>query len=273
VPDEERQRRLRELRQELLAYYPGSMPRSRLVLMDVDPATLHAYWSIDPDYLSGLRRRHRTPSAPLVLRLHALNGFEPERHREFELEGLTNNRYVTLWGEGRTYLGQIGLKTRRSFISVATSGAVKMPEMVPPPPPPPPAPPQVRSAPPQTAAVPAGEKDAGAVQVQPVPGAEEPVQVQQLQTEREELIRSRYQELAERAAAGGAEGLEASEPPKETPTFQRSEPALSPRFRQPAGPGGHPEAGRTPEVTGAAPTWRRLSWSSLNLTQWVRWRK
>ena len=176
--EEERRRRLRELRRELLAYYPGPMPRSRLTLMDVDPSTLHAYWSIDADYLAGLRRRHRTPAAPLVLRLYELKGqVDASRHLDFDLEGLTNNRYIHLWAEGRVYLGQVGLKTRRRFISVATSPPVRIPEIGPAPP------------------------------LSPETDPEDRARIEELEAERATLIRSRYRELAEQAAAGGPEGL------------------------------------------------------------------
>ncbi len=171
--------RLRELRQELLTYYPGPMPRSRLVLMDVDPSTLHAYWSIDPDYLSGLRRRHRVRAAPLMLRLYELNGRPGGTPlADLALEGLTNNRYVQVSGEGRTYLGQLGLKTRRRFIALTSSSPLRLPG-------PPEEPPFVP------------------VQEPPRAPAQEPVQ---LRAEMDEIIRGSYQELVRRAEGSAPRG-------------------------------------------------------------------
>lgn len=261
---EQRRERLRELRQELLAYYPGPLPRSRLVIMDVDPATLHAYWSIDPDYLAGLRRRHRTPAAPLVLRLQTLNGQDDgSRHLEYDLEGLTNNRYITLWGEGRTFVGQIGLRTKSRFISVATSAPVRLPDMGLPPPPPP----QVSAA----------AEDGQGGQGEEEPTAEEAARVHELQSEREQIIRSRYRELTERAAAGGHEGLEASEPPKEVPTFNRAESiAQSVRLQTAAAAGGPGDTG-TAAAGGLArqglAAGARSIWSSLGWAIWTKERK
>lgn len=255
--EEQRRQRLRELRQELLAYFPGPVPRSRLVLMDVDPATLHAYWSIDPDYIAGLRRRHRTPAAPLVLRLHAVNGHDPDRCLDFELEGFTNNRYVSLWGEGRTFLGQIGLRTKRRFISVATSAPVRMPEMAPPP--------QARP-------------EVAAPQPEPARLPEEVERVAQLETEREDLIRGRYRELTSRAAAGGHEGLEAS-PPVATPVFGREEapvPGSPPRGGTGAGSRRAGSPGAWPAGPAGLPDKERAvprGLSSLALAGWPGGRK
>jgi hypothetical protein len=216
---EERRRRLRELRQELLAYYPGPMPRSRLTLMDVDPSTLHAYWSIDADYLAGLRRRHRTPAAPLVLRLYELKGqVDASRHLDFDLEGLTNNRYIHLWAEGRVYLGQVGLKTRRRFISVATSPPVRIPEIGPAPP------------------------------LSPETAPEDRARIEELEAERATLIRSRYRELAEQAAAGGPEGLAEND---RTEAIRRLAAARRPEAPQESLPDSLPDA-ETPPGQAAA---------------------
>ena len=248
------------MRQELLAYYPGPLPRSRLVLMDVDPSTIHAYWSIDPDYLAGLRRRHRTPAAPLALRLHELNGHGGvRRHSDFPLEGLTNNRNFMLWAEGCTYLGQIGLKTRRRFISVATSGPLRMPQIGPPPQPPPPqAAAQAPAQPPPGVVVQATAQAAAQAQATthaPNPVAEgDKAWVGQLEAERETLIRSRYRELAERAAAGGPEGLDAA-PIEATPVPRGEGEGLAAPWRQP--PGGLAQARGARPASGkvATPVW------------------
>jgi hypothetical protein len=129
---EEWRQRLRRLRRELLTFSAEPLPRGQVALMDVDPRRLHAYWSVNPDYLSELRKGYHAPRAPLVLRIYELGGEAAAPHHfDLEVEGLTNNLYIDLWAEGRGYIGQIGLKTRRRFISIATSPPVRMPAPAP----------------------------------------------------------------------------------------------------------------------------------------------
>ncbi|MFH0809311.1 MAG: DUF4912 domain-containing protein [Pseudomonadota bacterium] len=237
--DEGRRRRLREIDQQLLAWYPGPMPRSCVVLMDVDPGTIHAYWSMDPDYLAGFRQGETdAEKTPLALRLHEMG--DEGCQADVALDGLTNNGYFNLSGAGGVYVGQLGVHLRGGFLPVALSRPVQLPPAGPAEPwpaetspasdspaasilPEGPSPadqnsPSLRqgagAAPPRDLPAPEGGPASGASFEEDIPDSEKPPS-DRLRVEQEELVRVHYRELTERAAAGGLEWLLVDESPED----------------------------------------------------------
>ena len=86
--------------------FPGRRETTELVLLDVDPHRLHAYWTIDQhslkDALNALGPAG--PQGPMILRLEEIdsNGSVCESF-DVPVHGLKNAWYIDVWRDGQAY--------------------------------------------------------------------------------------------------------------------------------------------------------------------------
>lgn len=123
---------LRAISAEVTGAFPPPQDTG-LVLLDVDPRRLHAYWTVTPAEMADARRGlcNGEERAPMVLRVHDL---ADEDAAPFDLEvlGLQSRQYVDLFKDGGSYRAELGLlNDDGSLVTVATSNRVDLPDLPP----------------------------------------------------------------------------------------------------------------------------------------------
>lgn len=106
---------LRAVASEIAASFPPPRTGTELVLLEISPHRAHAYWHIDLDDYRRAAEACGDPCPPLILRIHDITGLPPEAsqaHSSFDVQvqGLQGHWYVDLWRDGRTYIGELGLR-------------------------------------------------------------------------------------------------------------------------------------------------------------------
>lgn len=113
------------------ARFPGRTERTELVLLDVDPHRLHAYWTVDRETLkAALRALGSTgPQGPMILRFEEL-GADGGVTEAFDVpvHGLKNAWYVDIWRDGCTYRCALGMRgSDGGMVWLARSDRVAVP--------------------------------------------------------------------------------------------------------------------------------------------------
>lgn len=158
---------LRAIAQKVRGSFPRPLLRSELVLIDVDPQQLHAFWNLPVAALEQSRKAlpDSEADAPLVLRVSGADGLESF---DIEVQGLQNQAYVDVWAEQRCYRGVLGLRRRDgSIVPLLTSEPVTLPNIMRS------AEPDEPTAPPERVAT-AADAPADAVPVHTAPASEQP---------------------------------------------------------------------------------------------------
>jgi len=120
---------LREQESEKL---PNSYGSTRLVMLAVDPYTVHAYWEVAIEKLAEARTRirDRKKTAQPVLRFYVFGqGASPDAGRfDVNIDLRSRNWYVPLWSAGKSYNVELGLKAQKGeYVLLARSNAVHTP--------------------------------------------------------------------------------------------------------------------------------------------------
>jgi hypothetical protein len=126
---------LRAISDEIAHTFPMPIEETELVLMEVDPHRVHAYWNVDGVDLAAARDRLGAvgPPAPLVLRFYdvtpsSARDVDPEGPFDVEVQGLQSHTYVDLWRDGRAYEAELGLRTAEGGLErLAGSNTVQTP--------------------------------------------------------------------------------------------------------------------------------------------------
>lgn len=126
---------LREVAEQVRGAFPRPSDACELVLIDVDPRHVHAFWNIPPATLSGVRAALDLPedTLALVLRLTELTP-RGSLGDSFDIEvlGLQGQFYLDIWGEARRYQGSIGLRRRDGGLApLAQSNILDLPPLGP----------------------------------------------------------------------------------------------------------------------------------------------
>lgn len=117
---------LRELEKVLERQFPRPLEASELVLMDVSPHRLHAYWEITPPDLAATGIAPE--EAQFLLRFHDLSDDNLSRSFDIEISGPSGSRYVELWEDARRYQAELGvLGENGTLIDLARSNLVELP--------------------------------------------------------------------------------------------------------------------------------------------------
>lgn len=126
---------LRRVAEEVRSAFPRPLRTPELVLIDVDPHRLHAFWTISPATLDAARQAlgPEGQDAPMVLRVHQLSETgDSVATFDVEIVGLQAQCYVDILEEARRYSGELGLRrSDGSLISLAASASVEMPRLAP----------------------------------------------------------------------------------------------------------------------------------------------
>lgn len=126
---------LRRVAETVRAAFPRSPVGCELVLIDVDPRHLHAFWSI-PLATAEAARSSLDPAAgdaSLVLRVSEFAEADGSARTSFDIEvlGLQGQFYLDIWSEARRYGAVIGLRQGSGFVEFARSNGVELPPLAP----------------------------------------------------------------------------------------------------------------------------------------------
>ena len=132
---------LLEASEEVRSSFPREHAGTELVLIDVDPHRLHAFWTIPVALMEDARARPGGAGAAMVLRVFPLaNGARGASFFDVEVGGLKGRTYVDVWQPERRYTASLGLRTAGGeFIAFANANEIALPPAGPVPEPVPPA--------------------------------------------------------------------------------------------------------------------------------------
>jgi hypothetical protein len=111
------------------------MRTPELVLIDVDPRHLHAFWSLAAEDVERARRElgDEGDDAPMVLRIVDTAGGASAAPFDVEVLGLQGRCYVDIWGDARGYSGRLGLRGPGGNLRpLAGPAMVRLPNIGPP---------------------------------------------------------------------------------------------------------------------------------------------
>ena len=113
-------------------HFPTEQVETELVLMEVSPHRLHAYWHITPLDLENVLRTAKGSQARLVIRFYDLSEPEtahsPDHGFDVELTETSGNRYVELSQDAKRYAAQLGLRIAGGrLLNLARSNLVELP--------------------------------------------------------------------------------------------------------------------------------------------------
>lgn len=123
---------LRDTGDEARASFPRKFIETELVLIDVDPHHLHAFWTVPASVMEDARALPGGADATMVLRVFPLaDGDTAETMAGFfdvEVGGLKGRTYVGIWQPERRYRANLGLRTPAGeFIAFAGSNEIALP--------------------------------------------------------------------------------------------------------------------------------------------------
>ncbi len=106
---------LRAVSEELAQRFPLGIEHTELVLMDVDPHQVHAYWNISYEDMTAARRTlgAEGEQALVVLRFYDQSPAASGAGRkpfDVVIQGLQGHRAVDMWADARRYVAELGLR-------------------------------------------------------------------------------------------------------------------------------------------------------------------
>jgi hypothetical protein len=125
---------LRDAGEEVRSSFPHESAGIELVLIDVDPHRLHAFWTIPVALMEDARARPGGAGAAMVLRVFpsAEGGEQAGRFFDVEVGGLKGRAYVEVWQPERRYTASLGLRTGAGeLIAFANSNEIALPPVGP----------------------------------------------------------------------------------------------------------------------------------------------
>ena len=122
---------LRQVAEEVRTAFPRRLHAPELVLIDVDPRHLHAFWTLHAATVDSARQalKRDGSAAPMVLRIYEVSASGSDGAAfDVEVVGLQGRCYVDIWDEPRRYRGELGLRRPDGeFVSLAGSSAIELP--------------------------------------------------------------------------------------------------------------------------------------------------
>ncbi|MBK8210641.1 MAG: DUF4912 domain-containing protein [Rhodospirillales bacterium] len=130
TPDE-----LRRVAEEVRVAFPRPLRAPQLVLIDVDPRHLHAFWTLDAAAVEDARRQmddHGRDAAMVLRTMEIGDDGAAETAFDVEVIGLQGQCYVDIWGDAREYRSELGLRRVDGGLwSLACPAHVELPRLGP----------------------------------------------------------------------------------------------------------------------------------------------
>ena len=126
--------RLRQVAEDVRDAFPRPSEGHELVLIDVDPHHLHAFWTVSPAAVAAARETlaGTGDTAPLVLRVHEWSEDHAGAAFDVEVVGLQGQSYIDVWSEARGYRATLGLRADSGrLVPLVTSVPVALPALSP----------------------------------------------------------------------------------------------------------------------------------------------
>lgn len=109
--------------------------KSRVVLMDVDPHWLHAYWEFTQSDKTKILEQSDKPSHPQkkILRVYdvsyiCFDGNNAHNYFDIEIDNDRGNWYINLWSPRKSFCAEIGMRfSQGDFYPLARSNAIDIP--------------------------------------------------------------------------------------------------------------------------------------------------
>jgi len=125
---------LRNVADEVKSSFVRALGKPQLVLIEIDPYRLHAFWTVTRDALELARNRLGAAGADasMVLRVFEAETDDMESSEapafDVDVGGLQSRSYVDIFGETRRYRAALGLRAGDNrFVTLATSNTVELP--------------------------------------------------------------------------------------------------------------------------------------------------
>lgn len=128
-------KKLRQIAEAIRVAFPRPTNERELVLIDVDPRQIHAFWSLPVGAVAVARAEPEGAGedAPMILRLTEIGGEgAPNTFFDVEVVGLQAQSYVHVESDCRRYRGELGLRRPDGvLISMVASNDVELPPAAP----------------------------------------------------------------------------------------------------------------------------------------------
>jgi hypothetical protein len=121
---------LRQVSEDVRGWFPRQLTETSLILVDVDPTRLHAFWTVPVSVMDRARAQPGAAGAQMILRLESLaNGTGSAANCiDVEAGGLQDSAYIGIWQSERCYRGTLGLRYGDgTLIPLATSNEIALP--------------------------------------------------------------------------------------------------------------------------------------------------
>ena len=124
---------LRRVAEEVRLGFPRPLRAPQLVLIDVDPRHLHAFWTLEAAAVDAARRTFGGGERDVAMVLRVTEaGDAPGGAFDVEVVGLQGQCYVDIWGEERRYRAELGLRRADGVMhSLAPAALVQLPSVGP----------------------------------------------------------------------------------------------------------------------------------------------
>ena len=123
---------LRALGEELGQHFPQLTDQTELVLMEISPHQLHAYWHITPWDLQSISHLPDAKNSQLILRFHDFSAAglasAPPPSFDVEINDASGSQYIEVWEDARRYGAELGLLTPNGvLLDLARSNTIELP--------------------------------------------------------------------------------------------------------------------------------------------------
>jgi hypothetical protein len=125
---------LRQVAEEVKGSFKRSSHATEVILIDIDPYRLHAFWAVAPETIAVARNKLGVggEKAPMVLRIFDLSttngvaGSAPSF--DVEVRGLQSRSYIDIFGRSRRYRAELGLRAPGGdLVVLGKSNVVELP--------------------------------------------------------------------------------------------------------------------------------------------------
>lgn len=119
---------LREVADEVKDSFVRPLGKPELVLIEIDPHRLHAFWTVSREAMEMARHRLGGDGNPASMILRVFEAESNDAAFDLDVGGLQSRSYVDIFGDTRRYRAEIGLRAADNrFVALATSNMAELP--------------------------------------------------------------------------------------------------------------------------------------------------